>query len=202
MLDAHLRRIIEPALDALARPLAERGLGADQATLAGFAIGLLAVPLLAIEAYGAALAAILLNRALDGLDGALARRAGTTDFGGFLDIVCDFVFYAAVPAGFALARPEENALAALFLVVSFTGTGASFLAYAALAARRRMPASGRRGLAYLGGLTEGGETIAFFVLACLWPGAFVPLALGFGALCWATVVFRVLAARADFTPEP
>lgn len=198
MLDAPLRRIIEPALDALARPLAERGVEADQVTLAGFAVGLLAVPLLAFEAYSLALVAILLNRLLDGVDGALARRAGTTDFGGFLDILCDFVFYAAVPAGFALARPADNALAALFLVVSFTGTGASFLAYAALAAKRQLPPSGRRSFTYLGGLTEGSETIAFFALACLLPNAFVPLAIGFGLLCWTTVVFRVLAARAAF----
>lgn len=198
MLDAPLRRILEPALDALARPLADIGVSANLVTLAGFGIGLLAVPLLAIEAYAAALIAILLSRLLDGLDGALARRVGTTDFGGFLDIVCDFVFYAAVPAGFALARPADNALAALFLIVSFTGTGASFLAYAALAAKRKLPPSGRRSFAYLGGLAEGSETIAFFSLACLLPDLFVPLAIGFGSLCWVTVVFRTLAVRETF----
>jgi hypothetical protein len=40
---------------------------------------------------GGALAAILLNRLLDGLDGALARRRGLSDAGGFLDISLDFL---------------------------------------------------------------------------------------------------------------
>jgi phosphatidylglycerophosphate synthase len=52
----------------------------------------LALPFLALRWYGAALAAILLNRLLDGLDGALARRRGLTDAGGFLDISLDFLF--------------------------------------------------------------------------------------------------------------
>jgi phosphatidylglycerophosphate synthase len=41
----------------------------------------------------------------------VARRTGLSDFGGYLDIVCDFVFYAAVPLGFALADPSGNAVA-------------------------------------------------------------------------------------------
>ena len=200
MLDRQLRRLCEPALDALARPLVDLGVHADPLTLAGFGIGVAAVPLLAFEAYGLALAAILLNRFLDGLDGAVARRLGTSDFGGFLDIVLDFIFYAAVPAGFALARPADNTFAALFVMVSFVGTGASFLAYAALVAKSGRGDEGPRSLVYLGGLTEGGETIGFFILACLWPNAFVALAFGFGLLCWATVVFRVLAARKAFAP--
>ena len=200
MLDTELRKLVEPALDALARPLEARGITADQVTLAGFGIGILAVPLLALEAYYLALGLILLNRLADGLDGALARRRAPSDFGGFLDILCDFVFYAAVPLGFALARPEDNALAALFLCVSFVGTGTSFLAYAALAAKRGLAASARRSLTYLGGLTEGFETIVFFTAACLWPEYFVWLAIGFGLMCWATVAFRVLAAREAFSP--
>ena len=102
MLDAPLRRLIDPPLDAAAGRLAAIGLSADAVTLAGFAVGLSAIPLLAAERYGAALAVILVNRLADGLDGALARRRGPTDLGGFLDIVCDFVFYSGVVFGFAV----------------------------------------------------------------------------------------------------
>ncbi len=97
-------------------------------TLVGFAIGVLALPFLALGWYGAALAAILLNRLLDGLDGALARRRGLTDAGGFLDIALDFLFYALVPFGFILADPLNNALAGGWLLFAFIGTGSSFLA--------------------------------------------------------------------------
>ena len=199
MLDAPLRRVIDRPLDTVGRRLAAAGVPADAVTLAGFAVGLLAIPLLAGELYGAALAAILANRLADGLDGAVARRRGATDLGGYLDIVCDFLFYAGVVFGFALARPE-NALPAAFLVFSFVGTGSSFLAFAILAAKRGLAtaARGDKAFYYLGGLTEGSETIALFVAMCLLPGAFAPLAWGFGALCWVTTASRVAGAAAAF----
>ena len=39
MLDARLRRLIDPPLERLCRPLAARGLSADAVTIAGFVIG-------------------------------------------------------------------------------------------------------------------------------------------------------------------
>jgi phosphatidylglycerophosphate synthase len=199
MLDAPLRRIIDPPLDRIGRRLAAAGVSANAVTLGGFAIGLLAIPCLAAGWYAAALAAILLNRLADGLDGAVARRTRLTDLGGYLDIVCDFIFYAAVPFGFALARPQDAAPAA-FLILSFVGTGTSFLAFAGIAARRGLTAEarGRKSLYYLGGLTEGGETIAAFVAFCLFPAAFPWLAWLFGAACWLTTLSRVLTAWRSF----
>ena len=199
MLDAAVRRLIDPPLDAAARRLAQAGLRADAVTLGGLAVGLAAVPFLALEWYAAALAAILVNRLADGLDGALARQRGPTDLGAYLDIVCDYLFYAAVPFGFALARPE-NALPAAFLIFAFMGTGASFLAYAIVAAKRGLTTArrGAKAFFYLGGLTEGTETIAAFVAFCLFPDGFAALAYGFGALCWVTTVSRMVAAGRSF----
>lgn len=199
MLDAAMRRIIDPPLDAAGRRVAALGLGANAVTLGGFAVGLLAVPLLAFESYGAALGAILANRLADGLDGAVARHRGPSDLGGYLDIVCDFLFYSAVVFGFALARPE-NALPAAFLIFSFVGTGASFLAFAAIAAKRGLTSAkrGRKSLYYLGGLTEGTETIAAFVALCLFPDAVAAIAYGFGLLCWITTAARILTAWRSF----
>jgi phosphatidylglycerophosphate synthase len=199
MLDAAMRRVIDPPLNSIGRRLAAAGIPANAITLIGFGVGLLAVPALAFEWYGMALALILLNRLADGLDGAVARHAEVTDFGGYLDIACDFIFYAAVAFGFALSRPE-NAVAAAFLMLSFVGTGTAFLAYAVMAAKRGLTtaARGRKSLYYLGGLTEGTETIAVFAAFCLFPSAFPWLAYGFGGLCWLTTVSRMLAARAAF----
>ncbi len=199
MLDAAARRLIDPPLDRAGAALARAGIGADAVTLAGFAFGMLAVPALAFQAYGAALALILANRLLDGLDGAVARRAGPTDLGGYLDITCDFLFYGAVVFGFALGRPD-HALPAAFLILSFVGTGTSFLAFATIAAKRGITTEtrGRKSLYYLGGLTEGTETVALFVALCLFPDAFPWLAWGFGALCWLTTLGRVAAAFRAF----
>jgi phosphatidylglycerophosphate synthase len=201
MIDAALRRLIARPLDRAGGFLLRLGISANAMTIAGFAVGLLALPALALQAYGLALALILLNRLSDGLDGAIARHRGATDFGGYLDIVLDFIFYAGIALGFALADPAANALAACFLIFSFVGTGASFLAYAVMAAKRGRTTAvrGPKSLYYLGGLTEGAETIALFVALCLWPGWFPALAYGFGALCWITTAGRILSARRDFT---
>lgn len=187
--------MITPPLDAVGRRIAAAGISANALTLGGFAVGLLAVPLLAMGAYGAGLAAILINRLADGLDGAVARSAGASDLGGYLDIVCDFLFYAAVVFGFVLAAPE-NRLPGAFLLFAFIGTGSSFLAFAVLAARRGVEtrARGAKSFYYVGGLTEGAETIALFVALCLFPRAFGPLAWLFGAACWVTTLTRMLEA--------
>lgn len=200
MLDGRLRRLIEPALDRLGRVLAAREIGADAVTLVGFALGLAALPAIAWHHYQAGLALILLNRLADGLDGAIARQAGLTDRGGFLDISLDFVFYATVPFAFALAEPAANALPAAFLLFSFIGTGSSFLAFAIIAAKRDIATDlrGKKSFYYLGGLTEGSETILLFVLACLLPGWFPALAWGFGALCWLTTATRLVAGWQTF----
>ena len=182
------RRVLHP----LALALHRRDVTADSISLAGFGLGILAVPALAFGWFGLALALILLNRLADGLDGAVARMGAPTDRGAFLDIALDFVFYAVVPLGFALADPAANALPAAVLIAAFVGTGSSFLAFAVIAAKRGMRAEDypSKGIFYLGGLTEGFETIALFVAMCLWPAMFAPLAYVFAAACALTTLTR------------
>lgn len=193
MFDRHLHPRLKPLLNRVAAAVDRPGITPDRLTLLGFALGALALPLLALGHYTAALVAILLNRLLDGLDGALARRRGLTDAGGFLDIALDFLFYALVPFGFALAAPVDNALAAGWLLFAFIGTGSSFLAFAALASRHNIenPGYAHKSFYYIGGLTEGTETILLFVLCCLFPTHFALFAWAFGALCWLTTTTRI-----------
>ena len=176
--------------------------GSAAISLRGGGIGILAIPLLAAQYYIAALVVILLNRVADGIDGAVARASaaprgnGATDFGGYLDIVLDFIFYAGVVFGFALADPANGAAASL-LLFSFIGTASTFLAFSALAAKRGLStaARGRKSIYYLGGLAEGGETIVFLCLFTLWPAWFAVFAVIFSAMCWVTIVCRIVAAR-------
>ena len=138
----------------------------------------------------------MLNRLIDGLDGAIARQRGPTPFGGYLDIVCDMAFYAAVPLGFALASPA-NAVWAALLLASFVCTAASFLGRAVMAVERGETddgARGRKSFFYAAGIIEGSETILAFVLFCLFPMAFPWLAGLFAALCFWTAAARVVAA--------
>ncbi|MBN2905700.1 MAG: CDP-alcohol phosphatidyltransferase family protein [Rhodobacteraceae bacterium] len=203
MLDGMMRRLIDPPLERVGGVLAGRGITADQVTLAGLALGLLAAAMIALGLPGVALAPLLASRVADGLDGAVARATAKTDFGGYLDITSDFLFYGAIPLGFVWMDPGTNGAAGAFLLVSFYANGASFLGFAILAERRRMEtrARGVKSLYFTGGLLEGTETIAFFVVLCLWPGGFVPLAWVFGALCFATAVSRVMLARKVFPPR-
>ncbi|MDC0085145.1 CDP-alcohol phosphatidyltransferase family protein [Oceanospirillaceae bacterium] len=194
MIDAKLLPLQRRLLRPMALGLVTFGVRADQVTITGFLLGIVALPLLASEQYIWALVFILLNRLLDGIDGELARLTITTDRGAFLDIALDFVFYALIPLGFALANVTENALAAAVLLAAFVGTGSSFLAFSLMAEKRKLQAQKfpSKGLYYLGGLTEGAETIAVFVAFCLWPNLFTPLAYGFTFACGLTTLSRWL----------
>lgn len=201
MLDRHLRPLIDPPLNAAGRGLARIGIGANSVTIAGLLAGLAAAACIALGWYGAALTLIALSRLADGLDGAVARATETSDFGGYLDIVADFVFYAAVPLAFILADPLTNAFAGATLIAAFYVNGASFLGFSILAAKRGLTseARGRKSWYHSGGLLEGSETIAFFVAFCLWPQWFAPIAWLFTLLCLVTTVLRMFEARARFS---
>lgn len=196
MLDAKIRPLIDGPLDRVGVLLANRGIAANEVTLFGLFMGLCAAAMLAAGLPGVlALVPLLIGRLADGLDGAVARANGKTDFGGLLDIVSDFAFYAAIPLAFAV-RDADFAPAAAFLLAAFYINGASFLGYAVMAEKRGLEtkAQGEKSLYYSAGLLEGFETIGFFVVLCLWPGAFIPLAVIFGVLCLFTTAARLALA--------
>jgi phosphatidylglycerophosphate synthase len=199
MLDPILRPLVDRGLNPLGRWLASSGVTANQVTLAGGVFGALAALAVAFGQFDLALWLILINRFADGLDGAVARAGRHSDFGGYLDIVCDFIFYSAIPFAFGVADPA-NALAAAFLIFSFIGTASSFLAYAILAEKHHISTEvrGRKSFFHLGGLTEGSETILLLLAMVVWPSHFPYFAWGFGVLCWVTTGTRIHAAFRQF----
>lgn len=204
MFDRTLNAALRRPLQRMARALMHRGVRADHLTWAGFAVGLLAVPLIATGHSAWALLPMALNRLADGLDGTLARLTEPTDRGAFLDIALDFLFYASIPLAFALADPGAHALAAAVLLFAFMGTASSFLAFAVLAAKRGLVSTAYpdKGFYFLGGLTEATETLAVFTLMCLVPAWFVPLALGFAGLCALTTATRIAAGVQVLGAQP
>lgn len=202
MLDGILRKVIDPVVNRWGRRLAQVGVTANDVTLVGLGLGLVSAAMIALGAVGwLALIPLLMGRVADGLDGAVARATKPSDFGGFLDIACDFLFYGAIPLAFVLRDPDANGIAGAFLLFSFYVNGATFLGFAILAAKRGMEtrARGEKSLYFTAGLLEGSETIAIFTAFCLWPAGFMPLAWGFGALCFVTALARVLLARKIFS---
>ena len=201
MLDRKVLDLSRTVLLSLAQKLSAHRIRADQVSWLGFALGLCAVPLIALQHELWAIVFILLNRLADGIDGSIARLTTPTDRGAFLDIALDFLFYSAIPLAFALANPQQNALAAATLIYAFVGTGSSFLAFAIIAAKRQLSSAyfPEKGFYYLGGLTEATETIAVFVLMCLLPQYFWALAYIFAALCALTTTTRIAAGIKAFT---
>ncbi len=199
MFDGRLRLLIDPPLDRLGRALARRHVSADAVTLLGLALGLGCALAVALDNNGLALALLAASRLSDGLDGAIARATRPSDRGGFLDITCDFVFYGAVPLAFA-AREPSFALPAAVLLFSFYVNGASFLAFAIMAAKRGLTTTqrGAKSLYFTAGLAEGGETIACFAAMMLWPALFPVLAYAFAGLTLVTALGRGILAWKTF----
>lgn len=203
MFDARLRPLIDPPLNAAGRALARWGIGANAVTLAGLIPAVAAGLAIAHQHYLTALVLIVLNRLLDGLDGAVARANGISEMGGYLDTLADFAFYVAVPLGFGFVA-AANTAPAMVLIASFTLTGVSFLAFAAIAATRgdQTTAHGTKSFFYSTGIAEGTETIVAFAAMCLWPAEFAAIAYVYAALCLLTVVQRSLMARRIFGSQP
>lgn len=196
MFDASIRPHINRPLAVAAKHAVDFGLTANGATALGFAMGMAAAGLVAAQLYWAALGVLLVSRFLDGLDGAIARQTQLTDLGGYLDITLDFIFYASMVFAFALADPAANALAAAFLTTSFMAPAATFLAYAIFAQKHGITTDirGAKSLYYLGGLTEGFETILALCLMCAFPAWFPIIAVVYGLMCWITGGTRIAVA--------
>lgn len=183
-------------LQKVAKKLVKIGVTANMVTLVGFVIGLLAINFLAIESYGWALVCILLNRLSDALDGAVAKASKPTDFGLFFDATLDYMFYAGVIFGFALANPEQNAVAATFLMFGFVSSACALLAYAIVAYQDKTKARPHFNESpfYLGGLAQGFETFVTMVVLCIVPNLFMPLAIILGIFCFVKAVSVVASA--------
>ncbi len=202
MIDRYALHMLSPFIDKAAKRLHGWGYTADQITFLGFGLGLLAAGLIAFGAMTLAIIPLLLSRACDGLDGTLARLHDASDRGAFLDISLDFIFYAAIPLAFAVADPLANGLAAAVLLAAFVGTGTSFLAYAVIAEKRGLKSTAypSKSIYYLGGLTEGTETIGCFLIMCWWPEHFAVIAYVFAGLCTLTTAMRIFAGTKAFAP--
>ena len=194
MLDSVLRARLAPSLDYVAGRLEEAGVRPVAVTAAGLAVGIGACVAAALAAWPIALAAWLLNRALDGLDGPLARRRGATDFGGVLDFVADFTVYGGFVVAVAVAVPDAR-VACAALLAAYLLNNVAQLSFASLVEKRRLGFGDERSLRLTPGLTEGTETILAYAAFCLFPGDARWVAWIFTAMVLFTVGQRLVMAR-------
>lgn len=196
MLDTALRARLAPALDAVAGRVAARGVSAGAVTAFGLLVGVGACVAAAFAVWPAALALWLANRALDGLDGPVARaRGGGTDLGGMLDFLADFVVYGGFVVGVAIAVPDARVACAV-LLASYLLNNVALLSFASLVEKRRLAFGDERSLRLTPGLTEGTETILAYAAFCLVPGSADVVAWVFAGMVLFTVGQRIgLAVR-------
>ena len=206
MFDTRIRAALAPGLDAVGGRLASAGVSPLALTVTGALAGVGACVSAAFALWPLAAVLWLVNRALDGLDGPVARRRGATDLGGFFDIVADFTVYAGFVVGVAIARPEAR-LACLALLTAYYISGTAFLALSSLQEKRARLQEDRgadgdgRSLRFVGGLAEGAETVVVYLLFCLLPGRAELIAWLFTAAVAVTAVQRVVTgARVLWAP--
>lgn len=150
--------------------------------------------------YALALGLWVLNRLLDGIDGVVAREhAKQSDFGGYVDIICDYIAYTLVPIGIVLGMPTQpNWIALVFLLATFYVNSASWMYLAALLEKRNLGAAARgesTSITMPVGVVAGVETIIFFTLFIMFPQYVVYLFSVMGALVIVGIIQRLVWAR-------
>jgi phosphatidylglycerophosphate synthase len=194
MLDNLLRHLKDRLLDPLARLLP--GVAPVAITLLALGVGLLGLALLTQQYYSWVLACWLLNRFLDGLDGAVARiHHRQSDWGGYVDILSDYVIYAGLPLALVVGTPSPGGYLSLaFLLACFYVNTASWMYLAAILEKRQHGAKVRGELTTITmptGLIGGTETIIFYSLFLLWPSYLAPLYTLMGGLVLVTTGQRL-----------
>jgi len=196
MFDRQINKILKPTLEVFAKKLSQYKIQANTLTFAGFFFGLCCFYFIVNEMFIYAYIFLFFNRFCDGLDGALARLIGQTDIGAFYDIVSDFLFYTLFPISF-IFLDIENAYSICFLLLSFVATQTTFLASAWIVEKNKFLISEnqKKSFFYIGGITEGFETILCFVTMLLFYEYINYIAYIFGTLCWITFITRVIFIR-------
>lgn len=195
MFDEQLRGVKDGVFDPLAQLL--QSVSPWFFSAAGLLVGLMAATALWQQQYALGFGLWFLNRVFDGLDGAVARQCGKqSDFGGYLDIIVDFVVYAAIPAGLAVGRGETAVfLALIFLLSSFYVNGASWMYLAAILEKRKLAHSNRlTTITMPTGLIGGVETIIFYTAFMFFPSYLVWLFSLMGLLVLLTIGQRLVWA--------
>ena len=196
MIDKKINNYLKPYLFYIAKILCRFNISANFITLIGSVSGFFCFFFIIKSNFILAFLFLFLNRLFDGLDGAIARLVGETDLGAFYDIISDFIFYCLFPIAFIFIN-IDNAYSICFLLLSFVATQSTFLASAWLLEKNKIFISknNTKSFFYIGGITEGFETIICFSLMLLFNNFIDLISYCFGTLCWITFIFRVFYIR-------
>lgn len=173
-------------LDRLTRPLKDKmlypfvkligsSLSPNVITLFSFILGLGSVYFIVSNRLSLALCLWILNRIFDGLDGAVARESGKqSDFGGYLDILVDFILYAMIPIAFTyvFGWGQRSWIILAGMISLFYINSASWMYLSAILEKRKAGSESKEeqtSITMPSGIVEGTETIIIFTLFYLFP---------------------------------
>jgi len=199
MFDHLFRQLKERWFEPLALRIG-RQVSPNALSIAACLLGLFAAWAAARGRHDIALLGWLANRMLDGFDGTLARVTGQqSDFGGYLDIVCDFIVYAAMPIGAVMGSGVPGAEAALvWLLAAFFVNAASWMYLSAVLEKRAVGANVRGELTTVTmppALIAGTETVIFFSLFLIFPSKVPTLMWAMTVLLGIGILGRLVWAR-------
>lgn len=197
MFDDLFRKVKDDLFGPLARLLS--GVHPNVITFSALMVALVAGTFAIYQFYVLATVLWLLSRALDALDGSVARfNNKQSDFGGYFDIVLDFVAYAFLPIAIVLGQPSEsNYLSLIFLLASFYVNAASWMYLSSVLEKRAQGAQSRgeiTSVTMTNGLVGGTETVVFYCLFLLLTPWLSYLFIIFGSMVIFTSLQRLVWA--------
>ena len=196
MFDAAVRRLLPPVLTPVARLLARAGVTPNAVSLIGGLLGVGAGLLVARGFVWSGMIVWLVSRALDGVDGILARESQQASaFGGYLDITVDMAAYSAMLLGFAAIHAEGGWVWSAILVGYLLVTTTTLALSSALEHLNAKVPDNDRSIQFTPGFAEAGETTLAYLLFALFPAVVTPMAWLWAGVCYATVIQRTLLAR-------
>ena len=194
MFDIALRRMKDQGVEPICRYLPSQ-LSPNLLTAFAFISGLAACYSATIsERRLLSVSLWLLNRLLDCLDGSLARVRGTTsELGGFLDLLSDFVVYSILPISVAfgqdyqLSKPDWRAVALLEATFHIN----NFVLFYIAAVASKKGTDELTSVSMRPALIEGFESGLLFTAMLIWPDWITSISWAMSAAVAVGVVQRV-----------
>ncbi len=197
MIDNHFRPHLPKLTRKLIRLYRFVGVTPNQITILSLFVSFGAAYLVATQSFLSALALWWLGRLFDGTDGIFARETNqATDFGAFLDILCDMASYSAMVIGFNFAFPELHFIW-MFIIFLYVLCITGALALGSFEDGKPGLKKDNRGLRLAAGIAEGGETGIAYSAFLLFPGQIHILSLIWSAILIVTVLARAVLARKE-----
>lgn len=167
MFDGVIRPIKEKVLIPFSLVIGKK-LSPNFITLISFLFGISSIILIFKGNIKISLLCWVINRITDGLDGTVARITNRqTDFGGYIDIMADFVIYSFIPIAFVYYRGNitiELFVIALMLAIFYINA-ASWMYLSSILEKKGLTTDEKlTSVVMPSGLVEGFETVIMYTL--------------------------------------